>query len=676
MNPLLEFRALPPFGEIQAEHMLPAVEQVLTEAREGIEALLARQPYTYQSLVQGREELEDRLHQVWSPISHMNSVVNSAEIREAHQACLKLITDYYTEMGQNRALFEAYQSIAESDAFERLDQPQKKVLDNALRDFRLSGIALPEAEQAEFSRLASELSELSSRFNNNVLDANQAWSQLIEQADALAGVPDSQLAAMSQAAEARGQTGYLLTLDIPCYLAVMTYCEDREMRRAMYLAYGTRASDRGPNAGEFDNSENMTKILKARARQAELLGFNNYAELSVETKMARSAIEVLDFLNDLGERSRPVAEKELEEIKDFAAAEGCTDLQPWDVSFYAEKLKKARFDISQEELRPYFPAPRVIEGMFEVVRRLFEVDIAAVTDMPVWHEEVMTYEIQKSGQPAARFYLDLYTRENKRGGAWMDECRVRRRDAAGALQLPVAYLTCNFSRPVGDDPALLTHPEVVTLFHEFGHGLHGMLTQIDVAPVSGINGVAWDAVELPSQFMENFCWQAESLSFISGHYQTGEPLPPAMLDKLLAAKNFQSAMMMVRQLEFGLFDFRLHASFDPDQDNQVQETLDNVRDDVAVVKPPAEYAFQHGFSHIFGGGYAAGYYSYKWAEVLSADAFGKFIEDGIFNRQTGEEFLSTILEKGGSEDALDLFIAFRGREPEVDALLRQEGIVS
>ena len=676
MNPLLEFRALPPFGEIQAEHMLPAVTQVLEEARAGIESLLAQRPYTYQSLVQGREELEDRLNQVWSPVSHMNSVVNSAEIREAHQACLKHITDYYTEMGQKRALFEAYQTVAESDEFADLDQPQRKVLNNALRDFRLSGIALAEAEQLEFSKLASELSELSSRFNNNVLDANQAWSRLISHADALPGVPASQLAAMAQAAASREETGYLLTLDIPCYLAVMTYCEDRALRREMYLAYGTRASDRGPNAGEFDNSEIMTRILEARARQAALLGFSNYAELSVETKMARSATEVLDFLDNLGERSRPSAEQELAEIRSFAVSQGCADLEPWDVGFYAEKLKKARYDISQEELRPFFPAPRVIEGMFEVVRRLFDVEIVATIDMPVWHEEVMTYEIQKSGQPVARFYLDLYTRDNKRGGAWMAECRVRRRDAMGVLQLPVAYLTCNFSRPVGDDPALLTHPEVVTLFHEFGHGLHGMLTQIDDAPVSGINGVAWDAVELPSQFMENFCWQAESLAFISGHYQTGEPLPPEMLAKLLSAKNFQAAMMMVRQLEFGLFDFRLHVNYDPERDNQVQETLDNVRNDVAVVKPPAEYAFQHGFSHIFGGGYAAGYYSYKWAEVLSADAFGKFIEDGIFNRQTGEEFLSTILEKGGSEDALDLFIAFRGREPQVDALLRQEGILS
>ncbi|MBT4160607.1 MAG: M3 family metallopeptidase [Gammaproteobacteria bacterium] len=673
-NPLLEFHELPPFPEIQAGQMVAAFEQVVAESRVGIELLLREEALTYRSLVHGREELEDRVHQVWSTISHMNAVVNSSDIRRAHQTCLEVLTDYQTEMGQNKVLFEAYLTVRENVAFESLETAEKKVAENALRDFRLSGIDLNEKDRSEFSQLARELSELGSTFNNNVLDATQAWTRNIADVDDLPGIPDSLIAAMAQAARAREEEGYLLTLDAPCYLAIVTYCEDRNLRRDMYLAYGTRA---GPNSGDFDNTTVMERILKARYRQAQLLGFNNFAELSVERKMAGSAGEVLEFLEDLGGKSRLPAEKELAEIETFASDQGAEiPLAPWDVTYYAEKLKKASFDISEEELRPYFPAESVLEGAFEVVRRLFDVEVVPVSDMPVWHEDVKTFQILRDGEPLARFYIDLYTRENKQGGAWMDVCRVRRRSAAGQLCLPIAFLTCNFSCPVGDDPALLTHPEVVTLFHEFGHGLHHMLTAIEAEGVSGINGVAWDAVELPSQFMENFCWQADALAFISGHYQTGDSLPEAMLGKLLSARNFQAAMQMVRQLELGLFDFRLHANFDPGKEDQIQATLDEVRKEIAVVTPPREYSLQHGFSHIFGGGYAAGYYSYKWAEVLSADAFSRFIEDGIFNRQTGEDFLSTILERGGSEDAMDLFIRFRGRKPEVDALLRQDGIAT
>jgi len=676
-NPLLAFHELPPFPDIRPEHMVPAVSQVLDDARTGIASLLEADSHTWESLVHGREELEDRIHQVWSPVSHMNSVVNSPGIREAHKTCIELLTDYNTEMGQNRELFEAYREISESAGFIELNQAEKKVVENALRDFRLSGIDLPEAAQEAFSELARELSDLSSTFNNNVLDASQAWSRLIEDAAELPGIPESLLASMRQAAEAKDQTGYLLTLDAPCYLAVMTYCDDRNLRREIYLAYGTRASDRGPNAGEFDNSAIMAKILDARRAQARLLGFDNFAEMSDQRKMARTGAEVLDFLEDLAAKSNPPARTELAEIEAFAKVQGHKGpLEPWDVAYHAEKLKKASFDISEEELRPYFPADRVLKGMFEVVRRLFDIEVVPAADMPVWHSDVLTYQINRQGSPIARFYVDLYTRENKRGGAWMADCRVRRRGLDDRLQLPVAYLTCNFTNPVGDEPALLTHREVVTMFHEFGHGLHHMLSAVEAAGVSGINGVAWDAVELPSQFMENFCWQAEALSFMSGHYQSGEPLPDDLLNRLLSARNFQAAMFMVRQLEFGLFDFRLHTDFDPEGTDQVQDQLDRVREEVAVVVPPPEYAFQHGFSHIFGGGYAAGYYSYKWAEVLSADAFSKFLDDGIFNRQTGEKFLSTVLEKGGSEDAMDLFIQFRGREPEVDALLRQDGIVS
>lgn len=679
-NPLLENNILPPFAEIQPQHMLPALEQTLAEVRHGIEQITGSVPYSYDSVVKAREELEDRLHQVWSPIGHLNGVMNSPEIRDAHTKGLEILTEYYTQVGQNQDLFNAYLEISESDAFQNLSQAERKVVENALRDFRLSGIDLPNTEQVRFSELAKELSALNSQFNNNVLDATQAWRKLVDE-DQLSGVPDTAKALMRQAAESEDLDGFLLTLDAPCYLAIMTYCDDRALREEIYLAFGTRASDTGPNAGEFDNSDVMLDIMRARLEQAQLLGFKNFAELSVARKMARSAEEVLQFLNDLAKKSKPGAEKEFAGLEKFADRfrgdhNDPGRLEPWDTAYYSEKRKKAEFDISQEELRPYFPAPRVLEGMFEVARRLFDIDIIHDASMPVWHDDVLTYEIRKMGETIARFYVDLYARQDKRGGAWMDDCRVRRSLVSGGVQLPVAYLTCNFSGPVGDDPALLSHDEVVTLFHEFGHGLHHMMTRVEAAAVSGINGVAWDAVELPSQFMENFCWQPESLSFISGHYQSGDPLPQDMLEKLLAVRNFNSAMMMVRQLEFALFDFRLHVEFDPEAKDQIADTIDQVRKEVAVVPPPAEYAFQHGFSHIFGGGYAAGYYSYKWAEVLSADAFSKFMEDGIFNRQTGEKFLSTILEKGGSEEAMDLFVAFRGREPRVEALLRQDGIAA
>jgi oligopeptidase A len=676
-NPLLRNDELPPFGEIEAAHMIEAIGEILDECRSGIEVLLSRPSPDYEVLVRGREALEDRLHRAWSPVGHLNAVMNSAEIRQAHEACIEMLTAYHTEMGQHRGLSVAYQDIADSPAFANLSQAEQKVVNNALRDFRLAGIDLPEAQQKRFAALSQQISSLNSRFNNNVLDADQAWSLEISDEKLLAGVPENALALMKQHAESRDKAGYLLTLDMPCYLAIVTYCEDRALRQEIYQAFSTRASNRGPNAGEFDNSDIMQELMEARLEQAQILGFSNFAELSVERKMARSTDEVLAFLNNLASKGRPQAERELAEIQAYADKQGGpAELKPWDVSYYAEKLKKASFDVSDEDLRPYFPAPRVLEGMFEVVRRLFDISVSENKDIKTWHPDVLTYDILKNDKVIARFYLDLYARENKRGGAWMDDCRVRRTNEDGSLQLPVAYLTCNFTGPVGGQPALLSHREVVTLFHEFGHGLHHMMTQISAAEVSGINGVAWDAVELPSQFMENFCWQKESLAFISGHYETGEPLPVDMLDNLMKAKNFQAAMMMVRQLEFGIFDFRLHVEFDPELDNQVQQILDEVRDFVAVVKPPEDNAFQHAFSHIFGGGYAAGYYSYKWAEVLSADAFSKFLEDGIFNRQTGEKFLSTILEKGGSEDALDLFIAFRGREPEVEALLRQDGIAA
>ncbi|MEX0942850.1 MAG: oligopeptidase A [Pseudomonadales bacterium] len=675
-NPLLEFHELPPFGNIKPEHVVSAIDELLEINRRTIGQLLDQGEQSWDGLIRIYEELDDRLAQSFGPVSHLNSVMNSPELRQAYDACLPKISEYTTEMRQNPELFAAYKKIASSDEYKSLDKARQKAVDNAIRDAKLSGIDLSKEHQQRFAAISKRLSELGSQFNNNVLDATMAWRKVINDVEELKGLPESALAQARQTAEQRGESGYLFTLDIPSYLPVMTYCENEPFRKEMYEAFTTRASDEGPHAGQWDNSAIMNEMLALRTEQAHLLGFRNYAEQSLATKMARSTQEVMQFLGELAAKSRPRAETEFAEICEFArTAFGATEVNAWDVSFYAERLKQQLFDISDEELRPYFPAPKVINGMFEVVRRLYDLEIDETRDIETWHPDVTVYNIRKNDELIARFYLDAYARQNKRGGAWMDDCRVRRLTLDRGLQLPVAYLTCNFSAPVGDDPSLLTHDEVVTLFHEFGHGLHHMLTRVDVSDVSGINGVAWDAVELPSQFMENWCWEAEALEFISGHYKTGESLPRELLDKMLAAKNFQAAMMTVRQLEFALFDFRLHKEFEPGRDNQIQEVLDQVRAEVGVVKVPQNNRFQHGFGHIFGGGYAAGYYSYKWAEVLSADAFSVFKEEGIFNRQTGEKFLASILEQGGTVEAMDMFVAFRGREPDVEALLRQDGIM-
>lgn len=675
-NPLLERHELPPFETIQAAHVVPAIDQILAESRAEIEALLNQDGYTWDNFIQPLEELDDRLSQAFSPVSHMNSVVNSPEMRDAYNEVLPKLSEYHTERGQNPRMFKAFEEIRNSDAFESLDQAQKKTILNALRDFKLSGIDLPDAEKKRFAEISSRLSSLSSQFSDNVLDATMAWQKHIEDVGMLAGLPESALAQARQLAEQNDKSGYLFTLDFPSYYPIVTYADDSHLRREFYEAFTTRASDQGPGQGQWDNSSNIEEIMALRQELATLLGFQNYAEVSLAPKMARDPAEVLGFLRELAAKSKPAAEKEFAEICQFALeVDKAEEINAWDVSYYAEKLKEHKFSISQEALKPYFPAPRVIEGMFEVVRRLYDIEVRETTEISTWHKDAKTYNIFRGDELIARFYLDLYARQSKQGGAWMDDCRVRRLTSGGGLQLPVAYLTCNFSSPVGDKPALLTHDEVVTLFHEFGHGLHHMMTKVSCGSVSGINGVAWDAVELPSQFMENWCWEPEALQFISGHYETGEPLPKDLLDKMLDAKTYQAGMMTARQLEFALFDFRLHVEFDQAQSGQVQKILDEVRQEVAVIAAPAFNRFQNGFSHIFGGGYAAGYYSYKWAEVLSADAFARFKEDGIFNRQTGEKFLATVLEQGGSVDAMELFVAFRGREPEIEALLKQDGIL-
>ncbi|WP_448564844.1 oligopeptidase A [Thalassotalea ganghwensis] len=678
-NPLMSTSLLPEFSKIKPEHVKPAVEQAIALCKQTIEEVLSEdKPYNWKNLVVPVEEVDDKLGKLWSPVSHMNSVVSSDELREAYESCLPLLSEYSTFVGQHQALFEAYQQLANSDAYQELDVAQRKVIDNALRDFKLSGIALPEQDKKRYGEITQRLSELSSKFNNNLLDATHAYQVHIEDEQELAGLPDSAKESAAQCAKEHEKSGWLFTLDIPSYLPVMMYCDNRELREKLYWGFVTRASEQGPNAGEYDNSAIMVEILTLRHELANLLGFKDYAEKSLATKMANDSKEVTDFLESLAAKSKHQGENDLSELKAFAAEQfGQTELEPWDLPYYSEKLKQSRYAISDEELRPYFPESRVVSGLFEVVNRLFGIQIKAVENIDTWHKDVKFYQVfDKHGDLRGSFYLDLYARAKKRGGAWMDDCVGRRSLASGDIQYPVAYLTCNFNAPVGDKPALFTHDEVITLFHEFGHGIHHMLTQVNAGGVSGIDGVPWDAVELPSQFLENWCWQPEALSFISGHYQTGESLPQTMLDKMLAAKNFQSAMQMLRQLEFSLFDFKMHMNFDPKADNHnyIQTILDQVRAEYAVVSTAPFNRFQHSFGHIFGGGYAAGYYSYKWAEVLSADAFSRFEEEGIFNPQVGQDFLENILEKGGSQEPSELFKAFRGREPKIDALLHHSGI--
>ncbi len=607
-NPLLTFTDLPPFSAIKPEHVKPAVEQAIADCRHTIDKVLAENPQpSWESVIAPIEEVDDRLSRIWSPVSHMNSVVNSDELREAYESCLPLLSEYSTWVGQHKGLFEAYKTIKESAEFAKLDRAQQKNISDSLRDFELSGIGLPLQEQKRYGEISKRMSELGSKFSNNVLDATMGWTKQITDVNLLAGMPESALAAAQAAAEAKGLEGYLLTLDIPSYLPVMTYCDNQALRKEVYEAYVTRASDRGPNAGKWDNSEIIAEQLKLRHEIARMLGFSTYSEKSLATKMAQTTDQVLGFLNDLANKAKPQGEREVEELRQFAESEfGVKQLELWDIAYYSEKQKQHLFEISDEELRPYFPEQKVVNGLFEVLSRLFGMQVKERQGVDVWHESVRFFDIfDAQGTLRGSFYLDLYAREHKRGGAWMDECRVRRTTDSGALQTPVAYLTCNFNRPVGDKPALFTHDEVTTLFHEFGHGIHHMLTQVEVGAVSGINGVPWDAVELPSQFLENWCWQEEALAFISGHYQTGEPLPKAMLDKMLAAKNFQSAMFILRQLEFGLFDFTLHTTYDPEVGPKVLETLAEVKKKVAVLPGLEWNRFSHSFSHIFAGGYSA-----------------------------------------------------------------------
>jgi len=680
-NPLLDSHfsiELPAFDLIQAGHFEPAIKQLTRRVRADIESIVESvTECSWQSVFYPVEDQLDQLDQVWSVIGHLNAVTNTEAVRDAYTACLPYMTDFSTWLGQNEKLYDVTDSFRRGKNFKPLSVSRKKVIENSLRDFRLSGIGLGASDKEKYAAIQKQLSELTTRFANNVLDATQSFTLNIENAEDLEGLPDLALESAREQAAIKNLKGYLLTLDLPSYLPAMQYCENRQIRETLYHAYNTRASECGPDEGQFDNSELMQEILRLRKDLSALLGFDSYAEYSLATKMAESSAEVIGFLEKLANHSVNAARENYAALQAFAARElGIPDLQVWDIPFVSEKLRKAEYDLSQEELRPYFPADKVIDGMFAIVQRLYGCRVEPNNTPALWNEDVRFYRISDpDGEPLACFYLDLFAREGKRGGAWMADCKSRRVRSDGSQQLPVAFLVCNFTAPTSDTQSLLTHNEVITLFHEFGHGLHHMLTVENDAAVAGINGVAWDAVELPSQFMENWCWQAEALALVSSHYQSGEPLPQALLDKMLAAKNFQSAMQMVRQLEFGLFDMHIHGEAGQPSSERIRQTLDSVRDKVAAYPVPEYNRFANSFSHIFAGGYAAGYYSYKWAEVLSADAFSLFEERGIFDENTGKQFCRQILSRGGSEDAGVLFENFRGRKPDIDALLRHSGIV-
>ncbi|MCG9124900.1 M3 family metallopeptidase [Laribacter hongkongensis] len=671
-NPLIDYPNLPPFALIRPEHVAPAVESTIADARVVVERLLA-DPATpdWEHFVEPLNAATERIGRVWGPVSHLNSVVNTPELREAYNSNLPKISAFFTELGQNLALFEKYKALVASPAYAQLSAPQQKVLQNELRDFRLSGAELPDSDKPRFTEIQLQLADLDARFEQNLLDATDAFAYYASEAE-IDGVPADVKAMYRAAAEADGKDGYKITLQFPFYYPLMQYGTHRPLRETLYRAYVTRASEFGEE--KWNNAPLIRDILKLRAEEAAMLGFANYAELSLAPKMADTPAEVTTFLRDLAVRAKPFAEKDRAELEAFAKTElGMSELAAWDLAFVSEKLRVARYAFSEQDVKPYFPEPKVLAGLFGVVKTLYGIDVVE-TSAETWHPDVRFFEIRQDGSKLGEFYLDLYARAQKRGGAWMDDARGRR-SRAGDTVTPVAYLTCNFSAPVGGKPALFSHDEVTTLFHEFGHGLHHLLTRIDVPGVSGISGVEWDAVELPSQFMENFCWEWDVLQGMTAHVDSGEPLPRALFDKMLAARNFQSGMMTVRQIEFSLFDMLLHSEFSPEADDW-EALLAEVRREVAVNLPPAYNRFVNSFSHIFAGGYAAGYYSYKWAEVLSADAYAAFEEQGGANPDTGRRFWNEILAVGGSRPAMESFKAFRGREPELEPLLRHNGMLT
>lgn len=675
-NPLLNISSLPNFQLFHVKHIEPAITQLLADNRAEIVRLVSMTEIpNWQNFIEPLEVIDNRFERVWGPVGHLDAVKNSDEWHKAYTDCLAKVTAYYTEVGQNAGLYAKFNAIADSLEFMNYSLAQKKVIENALRNFRLSGIALPAEQQSEYQEISQQLSQLSSQFSNNVLKSTQAWSKHITDESLLKGLPDSAKGLLKQLAENKNLTGWCLTLDFPSYLAVMTHADSRELRAEVYRAFGTRSSDQAHNTA-FDNTDNILKIRSLRHQKANLLGFDQYADYSLATKMAESTDQVLGFLRDLATKSKPQAQQELATLTEFAKTElGIDDFQPWDVTFASEKFKSKTLSLSQELLRPYFPVESALKGLFEITQTLFGIRIQAKQGVPVWHPDVRFFElIAENDEVIGQFYLDLYARENKRGGAWMDSAVTRWRHPHGDLQKPVTYLVCNFTPPLEGQVACLTHDELTTLFHEFGHGIHHLMTEMEQLDISGISGVPWDAVELPSQFMENFCWEKEGLVLISSHIETGETLPDELFESLKKSRGFQSAMMMLRQIEFSLADFEMHAFYNPQQIEEVADLSQRIRQEVAVIMPPEYSRSMHSFSHIFAGGYAAGYFSYKWAEVLSADAFSLFEEEGILNPETGAKFKNIILAAGGSIDPMLLFKAFRGREPNINALLRHSGI--
>lgn len=673
-NPLLEATDLPRFSAIRPEHVEPAIDTLLADNRARLDALLAQdQPFTWDSLVRPLEAMDDRLSQAWSPVSHLNAVANSDELRAAYNACLPKLTEYTTEMGQNEALFQAFQAVADRDDFAALPADRRRAVEHALRDFRLAGVDLPEEKKARYREIANRLSELGSKFQENVLDATNAWHKHLDDAGRLQGLPESNLAMLQQAAEQAGESGYRIGLDFPSVFAVLTHCRDRDLRQEVYEAFGTRASDQGPHAGQWDNTALMDEILALRHEKARLLGYDNYAELSLATKMADRPQAVMDFLTDLARRAKPVAEREFEELRAFAREElGLDDLQPWDVTFASEQLRQNRYAISQEDLRPYFPAQRVIDGLFQVVERLYGVEIRENTKaVETWHQDVQFFEIRDpDGTLRGRFFTDLYARNDKRSGAWMAECKVRR-DTGDGVQTPVAFLTCNFAPPVGDQPALLTHTEVETLFHEFGHGLHGLLARSTYRTLSGTS-VPRDFVEVPSQIMENWILEPEMLRLYARHYETDEVIPDEVITRLREAQKFNQGFATVEYLAASFLDMDWHTLTEPVEHDTIEfEKVSMKR--IGLIPEIVPRYMSHYFNHI-AGGYSAGYYSYIWSEVLDADAFQVFKENGLFDRETGMAFRRHILERGGTEDPMVMFVRFRGAEPNVEPLLVRRGL--
>jgi oligopeptidase A len=670
---------LPPFSLIRPEHVVPAIEAVIAEGRAAVRAAIdaAGEGPTWETLVAPIEAMRHRLARVWSPVEHLHGVADEEALRGAYNACLPKLTAFWTDLGQDAALWRAYRALRDGPAWADLDLTRQRIVEEALKDFHLSGVDLTPDQQARFKAVSAELAGLTSRFAQNVLDATHGWHLHVDDPARLEGLPASALALARQNAEQRGLEGWALTLDLPCYLPVLAHGRDRALRHAMYEAYVTRASEHGPAGGRCDNGPLIEDILRLRHELAALVGYPSFAHYVLVKRMARRPGEVLEFLHGLAARARPVAVEEMAELRRFALEQdGLEQVEAWDVPYYSERLRESRYAFSQEELRAYFPLPSVLQGLFAVAGRLYGLDIRAVDGIETWHPDVTCYEVRDGdGELRGQFYLDPYARPHKRGGAWMDTC-IGRAVVQGQAWHPVAYLVCNFGPPVGARPSLLTHQEVTTLFHEFGHGLHHLLTRIDEPSAAGINGVAWDAVELPSQLMENWCWERDALALYARHHESGAPLPEALFERLRASKTFQTGLQMVRQLEFALFDFRLHLEYDPARGARALEVLEEVRDEVAVVRPPPFNRFPHAFTHVFAGGYSAGYYSYKWAEVLSADAFSRFEESDVFSREVGRAFMQAVLETGGSRDPMELFVRFRGREPRVDALLRHSGIAA